>query len=169
MPSVRVWPYGGVPALFAGSRSFGAAPSCSRASVVLEVLDGALVLLGLRARRERPEIAALAGARVELARVQAIGTRFQPANHQRPSCSRLCLHPLARSPSLVRARVLSRLERLANLRLCPSISTDRRSRGKVPPSLSKLSIEEIRERYARGDAAVTPQALNKLKRDPRHG
>jgi len=39
----------------------------------------------------------------------------------------------------------------------------------VPPSLSKLSIEEIRERYARADAAVTPQALSKLKRDPRHG
>jgi ribonuclease HII len=39
----------------------------------------------------------------------------------------------------------------------------------VPASLSKLSIEEIRERYARADAAVTPQALNKLKRDPRLG
>jgi len=39
----------------------------------------------------------------------------------------------------------------------------------VPPSLSKLSIDEIRERYARADAAVTPQALSKLKRDPRHG
>jgi ribonuclease HII len=39
----------------------------------------------------------------------------------------------------------------------------------VPPSLSKLSIEEIRERYARADAFITPQALSKLKRDPRHG
>jgi ribonuclease HII len=39
----------------------------------------------------------------------------------------------------------------------------------VPASLSKLSIEEIRERYARADAGVTPQALNKLKRDPRQG
>lgn len=36
-------------------------------------------------------------------------------------------------------------------------------------SLSKLSIEEIRERYARVDEPVTPQALNKLKRDPRQG
>lgn len=35
--------------------------------------------------------------------------------------------------------------------------------------LSKLSIEEIRERYARSDEPVTPQALNKLKRDPRQG
>lgn len=35
--------------------------------------------------------------------------------------------------------------------------------------LSKLSIEEIRERYARADEPVTPQALNKLKRDPRQG
>jgi ribonuclease HII len=39
----------------------------------------------------------------------------------------------------------------------------------VASKLSRLSIEEIRERYARADAAVTPQALNKLKRDPRHG
>jgi ribonuclease HII len=39
----------------------------------------------------------------------------------------------------------------------------------VASKLARLSIEEIRERYARADAAVTPQALNKLKRDPRHG
>ena len=36
-------------------------------------------------------------------------------------------------------------------------------------SLAKQSIEEIRERYTSADAHVTPQALNKLKRDPRHG
>jgi ribonuclease HII len=36
-------------------------------------------------------------------------------------------------------------------------------------ALSKLSIEEIRERFARADEPVTPQALNKLKRDPRNG
>ncbi len=36
-------------------------------------------------------------------------------------------------------------------------------------ALSKLSIDEVRERYARTDAPVTPQALNKLKRDPRLG
>ena len=36
-------------------------------------------------------------------------------------------------------------------------------------TLSKLSIDEIRERYARPDEPVTPQALNKLRRDPRHG
>jgi ribonuclease HII len=35
--------------------------------------------------------------------------------------------------------------------------------------LSKLSVEEIRERYARADEPVTPQALSKLKRDPRQG
>jgi ribonuclease HII len=43
----------------------------------------------------------------------------------------------------------------------------------APPTssskLAKLSIEEIRERYARPHEPVTPQALNKLKRDPRHG
>jgi ribonuclease HII len=36
-------------------------------------------------------------------------------------------------------------------------------------ALSTLSIDEIRDRYARADAPVTPQALNKLKRDPRQG
>jgi ribonuclease HII len=35
--------------------------------------------------------------------------------------------------------------------------------------LSRLSIEEIRERYARPDEPVTAQALGKLKRDPRQG
>jgi ribonuclease HII len=35
--------------------------------------------------------------------------------------------------------------------------------------LSRLSIEEIRERYARPNGPVTPQALGKLKRDPRQG
>jgi ribonuclease HII len=39
----------------------------------------------------------------------------------------------------------------------------------VTSALSKLSIEEVRERYARTDVPVTPQALNKLKRDPRLG
>ncbi len=32
-----------------------------------------------------------------------------------------------------------------------------------------MSIDEIRQRYARADAPVSPQTLNKLKRDPRHG
>ncbi|HET7133487.1 MAG TPA: ribonuclease HII [Gammaproteobacteria bacterium] len=32
-----------------------------------------------------------------------------------------------------------------------------------------MSIEEIRERYARANEPISPQALNKLKRDPRHG
>ncbi len=36
-------------------------------------------------------------------------------------------------------------------------------------ALSKLSIEEVRERYAHTDVPVTPQALSKLKRDPRLG
>lgn len=36
-------------------------------------------------------------------------------------------------------------------------------------TLAKLSIEQIRERYARADQPVAPQILNKLKRDPRQG
>jgi ribonuclease HII len=39
----------------------------------------------------------------------------------------------------------------------------------LPSSLSKLSVDEIRERYARADEPVSAQTLNKLKRDPRHG
>ena len=35
--------------------------------------------------------------------------------------------------------------------------------------LSKLSVDEIRERYARADEPVSPQTLSKLKRDSRHG
>jgi ribonuclease HII len=35
--------------------------------------------------------------------------------------------------------------------------------------LSKLSVDEIRERYARAHEPVSPQTLSKLKRDPRHG
>jgi ribonuclease HII len=39
----------------------------------------------------------------------------------------------------------------------------------MPSSLSKLSIDEIRERYARPSEPVSAQALSKLKRDPRQG
>jgi ribonuclease HII len=39
----------------------------------------------------------------------------------------------------------------------------------VPSRLSKLSVDEIRERYARADQPVSPQTLSRLKRDPRHG
>ena len=39
----------------------------------------------------------------------------------------------------------------------------------MPSNLSKLSVDEIRERYARADEPISPQTLSKLKRDPRHG
>jgi ribonuclease HII len=39
----------------------------------------------------------------------------------------------------------------------------------VAAPLSKLSIEEIRERYARPDEPISAQTLSKLKRDPRNG
>jgi ribonuclease HII len=39
----------------------------------------------------------------------------------------------------------------------------------VASTLSKLSILQIRERYARAGEPVTPQVLNKLKRDSRQG
>jgi ribonuclease HII len=39
----------------------------------------------------------------------------------------------------------------------------------MPTTLSELSIEQIRDSFARPDRAITPQVLNKLKRDPRRG
>src|SRR5204862_6476898 len=53
------------------------------ASVPLEVLHFALVLLGLVARREGAEVAALAGLRIGLARVQAVLAGLELADHRR--------------------------------------------------------------------------------------
>ena len=39
----------------------------------------------------------------------------------------------------------------------------------VPSKLARLSVDEIRERYAHADKPLSAQALSKLKRDPRHG
>src|SRR5262249_35410712 len=52
------------------------------ASMTLEVLHGALVLLGRRARAERAEIAAAAGPRVDFARIEAIAARLELADHR---------------------------------------------------------------------------------------
>ena len=48
---------------------------------VLEVLHGALMLLGLRARRERAEIFSLASLRVFLPRIETVLARLQFSNH----------------------------------------------------------------------------------------
>src|SRR5262249_7190167 len=53
------------------------------ASMTLEVLHGALVLLGRRARPERAEIAATARLRVDFARIEAKATRLELADHRR--------------------------------------------------------------------------------------
>src|SRR5205823_4587988 len=55
----------------------------SRRSMVFEVLHGPLVLLGLGAGGESTEVAAFAGARIELARVEPVLARFQFADHGR--------------------------------------------------------------------------------------
>jgi len=51
--------------------------------MALEVLHGALVLLGPRARVERAEVAAAAGLRVDLARIEAIAARLELADRRR--------------------------------------------------------------------------------------
>src|SRR5262245_26885584 len=53
----------------------------SAASMALEVLHGALVLLGRRPCLEGAEIAAPAGLRVRLARIEAIAARLELADH----------------------------------------------------------------------------------------
>src|SRR5262245_15154398 len=53
----------------------------SAASMTLEVLHGAFVLLGRRARLEGAEIAAPADLRVQLARIEAIAARLELADH----------------------------------------------------------------------------------------
>ena len=50
---------------------------------VLEVLDRALMTLGRRPRRERPEIPPAAGVRILLSRVKTVLARLQFANHDR--------------------------------------------------------------------------------------
>src|SRR5262245_64030779 len=67
------------------------ASACFAASMALEVLHGTLVLLGRAARLEGAEIAAPAGLRVHLARIEAIAARLELADHRRlPRAARLC-------------------------------------------------------------------------------
>ena len=50
----------------------------------LEELHGTLVLLGGSQRLERAEVAAFAGGRILLARVEAVFARFELADHDLP-------------------------------------------------------------------------------------
>src|SRR2546430_2084565 len=50
-------------------------------SVALEVLDFALVLLRGGKRRERAEVASLAGLRIDLAGIEAVAPGFELADH----------------------------------------------------------------------------------------
>lgn len=50
-------------------------------SMTFEILHGALVLFGRGAGLERAEVAALAGLRIGLARIEAIFARGQLADH----------------------------------------------------------------------------------------
>src|SRR5262245_48137240 len=75
----------------------GPSSGCGRgfaASMTLEILHGALVLLGRRARLERAEITAATGLRVDLARIEAIAARTELADHRRlprAACTRRML------------------------------------------------------------------------------
>src|SRR5499427_10801815 len=73
----------------------------SAASMALEILHGALVLLGRRARVERAEIAAAAGLRVDLARIEAIAARLELADHRRLPRAACALRLAARLCGLV--------------------------------------------------------------------
>src|SRR5262245_18518011 len=81
-----------VPAhMIADIELFRHASTRSAASMALEVLHGTLVLLGRRPRLEGAEIAAPAGLRVHLARIEAIAARLELADHRRlPRAARLC-------------------------------------------------------------------------------
>src|SRR5262245_40138664 len=70
---------------------FRHASTCFAASMALEVPHGTLVLFGRAARLEGAEIAAPAGLRVHLARIEAIAARLELADHRRlPRAARLC-------------------------------------------------------------------------------
>src|SRR5215813_134235 len=74
------------------------------ASMTLEILHGALVLLGRRARLVRAEITAAAGLRVDLARIEAIAARAELADHRRlprAACARRMLCFAARLCALL--------------------------------------------------------------------
>src|SRR5262249_7375889 len=74
------------------------------ASMTLEILHGALVLLGRRPRLERAEITAAAGFLVDFARIEAIAARPELADHRRrprAACARRMLRFAARLFALV--------------------------------------------------------------------
>src|SRR6201989_2303518 len=62
-------------------------PMPFRRLMAFEVLHRAFVLLGLGARLEGAEIAALAGLRVDLARIEALAAGLELADHRRPPLS----------------------------------------------------------------------------------
>src|SRR5215813_1853612 len=72
--------------------------------MTLEILHGALMLLGRRARLERAEIAAAAGLRGDLAGIEAIAARAELADHRRlprAACARRMLCVAARLCALL--------------------------------------------------------------------
>src|SRR6266511_6054635 len=88
----------------------------SLASMTLEILNGAFVFLGRCARLERAEIAAPAGLRVDLARIEPVAAGLELADHRRllaASAWRILRFPahscalvaIVRPPSMVSTRV----------------------------------------------------------------
>jgi len=79
--------------------------------MTLEILHGALVLLGRCARLERAEITAATGLRVDLARIEAIAARTELADHRRlprAVCARRMLRFAARLCALLATANLRR-------------------------------------------------------------
>src|SRR5262245_24462508 len=83
----------------------------SAASMALEVLHGALVLLSRRAGLEGAEIAAPAGLRVALARIQAIAARLELTNHRRLPRATRALRTLRSAARLCAAPAIANLLR----------------------------------------------------------
>src|SRR6516162_1819265 len=101
------------------------------ASMTLEVLHRALVLLGRRARRKRAEVAAAAGLRVDFARIEAIAARLELADHRR-------LSRAACAPRMLRlAARLCALVAIVDLHRWFSTLVNRKERAKVPARLSR--------------------------------
>src|ERR671934_87010 len=84
----------------------------SLASMTLEILNGVLVFFGRRARLERAEIAAPAGLRIDLARIEPVAAGLELADHRRRILDHL-RHGVAPQPMPLRRRTIGEYRQVA--------------------------------------------------------